>query len=91
MSLSIPASLPRDPVDRLTAVGSALHGARYQTALALSAGVDRRTVVRWVARDSPPPENLDALLAKACKERIGELILNITAIQKIAKILENRL
>jgi len=62
-------------IDRNTVIqyGEALYGPRFQRELAEALGVNERTMRRWVAEDTSPPESvLDDLKALA-QERIAML------------------
>lgn len=53
-------------------VGEALYGASFQRALASDLGVNERTMRRWVAGDSAPPESVrDDLRELIFKRRIA--------------------
>ena len=55
------------------AYGEALYGPRFQRELAEALGVNERTMRRWVAGDTSPPESvLDDLKALA-RERVALL------------------
>lgn len=46
--------------DTLAAIGRALYGERWQTALAHDLGVTDRTMRRWAAGASPVPDGIEA-------------------------------
>jgi plasmid maintenance system antidote protein VapI len=56
-------------VNRLEEICEALYGERWQSALAQDLGVADRTVRRWVAGDSPVPDDVWPALKRLCGER----------------------
>lgn len=56
-------------VDQLTAIGTALYGSQWQSALARDLGVADRTMRRWVAGESPIPTGIIADLHRLLRER----------------------
>jgi hypothetical protein len=57
----------------LSKKGRALHGERWQTALAQDLGVTDRTMRRWLAGHSPIPDRVEAQLQGLLARRMGEL------------------
>ena len=67
-------------VDQLTAIGTALYGQQWQSALARDLGVADRTMRRWVAGESPIPTGIIADLHRLLRERqinIQELLADL--------------
>jgi len=64
--MQIPAKLPADPPARLRAVGTAIHGSQWQSAMAALLTIDRKTLYRWLTYG--PPADLDTRLAQACRD-----------------------
>jgi transposase-like protein len=56
-------------IDRLRILGKALHGERWQQAVARDLGIDKRQVNRWVRGDYSPHEGHIADLIALAKER----------------------
>lgn len=56
-------------VDQLTAIGTALYGQQWQSALARDLGVVDRTMRRWVSGESPIPTGIIADLHRLLRER----------------------
>ena len=56
-------------VEQLTAIGNALYGQQWQSALARALGVVDRTMRRWVAGESPIPTGIIADLRRLLRER----------------------
>ena len=50
--------------------GEALYGPRFQRELAVALGVNERTMRRWVAGDTSPPESLLDDLKALVRERV---------------------
>jgi hypothetical protein len=59
--------------DLLRCVGAALYGQHWHSELAHTLGVNRRTVQRWEAGDSPIPPTLPRNLARLVAARQDEL------------------
>lgn len=57
----------------IQAVGEALYGPRFETALAYALGVNRRTVYRWRAGTAQPRKSVWIDLRALLEERAGEL------------------
>jgi len=55
------------------AYGKALYGPRFQRELAEALGVNERTMRRWVAGDTSPPESVLEDLKALARERIALL------------------
>ena len=55
--------------EQLTAIGTALYGSQWQSALARDLGVVDRTMRRWVAGESPIPTGIIADLHRLLRER----------------------
>lgn len=53
--------------------GEALYGPRFQRELAQALGVNERTMRRWVAGDTTPPESVLDDLKALVRERIALL------------------
>ena len=53
--------------------GEALYGPRFQRELAAALGVNERTMRRWVAGDTSPPESVLDDLNALVRERIALL------------------
>lgn len=58
---------------RLSAIGRALYGDRWQSALAAALGVADRTVRRWAAGTSPVPDGAARDMTALLNERAGML------------------
>ena len=58
---------------RLTTIGRALYGERWQSSLARVLGVSDRTVRRWVAGSSPVPDGVWGELRELMRARAGEI------------------
>lgn len=56
-------------VDQLTAIGTALYGSQWQSALARDLGIADRTMRRWVSGESPIPTGIIAELTRLLRER----------------------
>lgn len=56
-------------VDQLTAIGTALYGSQWQSALARELKIVDRTMRRWVAGESPIPTGIIAELHRLLRER----------------------
>ena len=59
--------------EHLIKCGEALYGPRFQRELAAALGVNERTMRRWVAGDTKPPESLKADLLHLLKNRRADL------------------
>ena len=59
--------------DMLIKYGEALYGPRFATDLARDLGVSDRTMRRWLAGDTNPPEGILADLKRLARERIEAL------------------
>lgn len=59
--------------DSLCKFGEALFGPRFQRELAEALGVNERTMRRWVAGDTEPPEAIRAELEALARSRIKAL------------------
>jgi hypothetical protein len=59
--------------EELTAKGRAIHGERWQTALAHDLGVTDRTLRRWLAGASAIPDGVEAMLQGVLAKRLREL------------------
>lgn len=57
----------------ITQFGEALYGPRFQRELAEALGVNERTMRRWVAGDTSPPESVLDDLKALVRERIALL------------------
>jgi DNA-binding XRE family transcriptional regulator len=64
---------PRMTSDLLRRVGAALYGQHWHSELAHTLGVNRHTVQRWEAGDSPIPPTLPRNLARLVAARQDEL------------------
>ena len=60
-------------VDQLTAIGTALYGQQWQSALARALRVVDRTMRRWVAGESPIPTGIIADLRRLLRERQAQI------------------
>ena len=60
-------------IKTLEKYGEALYGPRYQRELAFALGVNERTMRRWVAGDTSPPESVLDDLKALVRERIALL------------------
>mgnify|MGYP003587570933 FL=1 len=70
----------RITIEQLTAIGNALYGSQWQSALARDLGVADRTMRRWVAGESPIPTGIIADLHRLLRERqinIQELLADL--------------
>jgi len=59
--------------DRLIAIGTALHGERWQSATARDLDVDKRQVHRWVSGEYAVPDGVVADLITIAKSRRGDI------------------
>lgn len=59
--------------DRLVQYGEALFGPRFQRELAEALQVNERTMRRWIAGDTEPPESIRAELDALARARIKAL------------------
>jgi len=57
----------------IISVGEALYGPRFQRELARDLGVNERTMRRWVAGDTAPPDRIGQELAALIDKRVGLL------------------
>lgn len=55
------------------AVGQALYGQQWQSALARDLGISDRTMRRWIAGAQPVPDGLKVDLLRLCVERAQAL------------------
>lgn len=60
------------PTD-LRAAGEALYGPQWQSALAESLGVNRRTIRRWLSGQFQVPDSIGADLRSIAKDRISAI------------------
>lgn len=57
----------------ITQFGEALYGPRFQRELAEALGVNERTMRRWIAGDTSPPESVLDDLKALVRERVALL------------------
>jgi hypothetical protein len=63
-------------------VGEALYGPRFQRELAKDLGVNERTMRRWVAGDTAPPDRIGQELAVLIAKRV-ELLSGVRSILEL--------
>jgi len=63
----------REMRDKIIQYGEALYGPRFQRELAEALGVNERTMRRWVAGDTSPPESVLDDLKALVRERAALL------------------
>lgn len=88
MRSQIPKTLSPDPFQRLADIGFALCGGRWRTALPKMIEIDRTTLFRWLNQDSPLPADVNAKLAKACRQRADQMAVDAIALVRLAQYLE---